>query len=136
MSQATLDDDDLFGEAAGEITENIESSLDAATAAIPDTDSIWTVEAENTLGVLNGLKGAFEVDDAESHLREAKKWFVVGKRADLFEDPDDIEAEIETIESLMEQIETAQDQVSALTRTLPEIRSTVDSISTESAQSD
>ena len=34
MSQSTLDDDELFGEAASEMREDVESSLAAARAAL------------------------------------------------------------------------------------------------------
>jgi hypothetical protein len=36
MAQTTLDDDDLFSEAASEMREDVESSLEKARAALPD----------------------------------------------------------------------------------------------------
>ena len=64
MSQATLEDDELFDEAASEMREDVEASLAEARGALPEADAIWDVEADNTLGVLNALKGALDVGDA------------------------------------------------------------------------
>ena len=126
MSQSTLDDDDLFGEAASEMREDVESSLAAARAALPEADAVWEVEADNTLGVLNSLRSALDVGDAEDHLRDAKKWYAVGKRADAFEDADDLEEAIEEVEELVEQITEAHETVSDLAATIPEVRSALE----------
>jgi hypothetical protein len=122
MSQATLDDDELFDEAATEMREDVESSLDAARAALPEADAVWDAEADNTLGVLNGLKGALDTGDAEAHLRDAKKWFAIGRKADAFEDADDLENELAELEETLGRITTAHEQVSELTATIPELR--------------
>ncbi|MEF8778578.1 MAG: DUF5790 family protein [Natronomonas sp.] len=122
MSQATLDDDDLFDEAATEMREDVEASLADARAALPDSDDVWDAEADNTLGVLNGLKGALDTGEAADHLRDAKKWFAMGREANAFEDAEDLEAEIETVETILTQITTAHEQVSELTATIPELR--------------
>jgi len=123
MSQSTLDDDELFGEAASEMREDVESSLAAARAALPEADAVWEVEADNTLGVLNSLRSALDVGDAEDHLRDAKKWYAVGERADAFEDADDLETAIEEIEELMASVTEAHGEVSDLAATIPELRS-------------
>jgi len=122
MSQATLDDDDLFDEAATEMREDVEASLADARAALPEPDAVWEAEADNTLGVLNGLKGALDTGEAADRLRDAKKWFAMGRKADAFEDADDLEAEIETVEAILTQITTAHEQVSELTASIPELR--------------
>ncbi|MEF8790057.1 MAG: DUF5790 family protein [Haloarculaceae archaeon] len=122
MSQSTLDDDELFGEAASEMREDVESSLAEARAALPEADAVWEVEADNTLGVLNSLRSALDVGDAEDHLRDAKKWYAVGKRADAFEDSEDLEAAIAEVEELMETVTEAHEQVSDLAATVPELR--------------
>ena len=126
MSQATLDDDELFDEAASEMREDVESSLADAKAALPESDDIWDADADNSLGVLNGLKGALDTGDAEDHLRSAKKQFVVGKKADAFDDADDLEADIAELEGLLESIVEAHDQVGDLTATIPELRGSLD----------
>lgn len=125
MSQATLDDEDLFDEAATEMREDVESSVQAAMDALPDADAVWTAEADNTLGVLNGLKGALDTGDAEDHLRDAKKWFAMGRKADAFEDAEDLETEIAELEDTLSQITTAHEQVSELTSVIPELRGTL-----------
>ncbi|PSQ36686.1 hypothetical protein BRD11_01030 [Halobacteriales archaeon SW_12_69_24] len=122
MSQATLDDDDLFDEAATEMRADVESSLEAARDALPSAAAIWDTEADNTLGVLNGLKGALDTGDAADHLRDAKKWYAVGTEADAFEDAGDLEAEVDELQRIIADVEAAHEQVSDLTATVPELR--------------
>ncbi|WP_255198638.1 DUF5790 family protein [Halorarius litoreus] len=122
MSQATFDDDELFGEAADEMRAAVEEALDAAREELPEADDIWDVEADNTLGVLNALKGALDTGDAADELREAKKQFVMGKRADAFEDADDLEEAIAELEELLGDIETAHEEASDLASTIPGLR--------------
>ena len=126
MSQATLDDDELFDEATSEMREDVEESLAAARGALPEADAIWEVDADNTLGVLNGLRSALDVGDAEEHLRDAKKWYTMGERADAFEDADDLAEAIEEVEDLMGQITEAHDEVSDLASTIPELRGSLE----------
>lgn len=133
MSQATLDDDELFDEAASEMREDVEASLAEARGALPEADAIWDVEADNTLGVLNALKGALDVGDAEDHLRDAKKWFAMGRKADAFEDADDLEEDIAEVEELLDQIVDANEQVGELTATIPELRGALEDAETEAA---
>ena len=121
-NQSTLADDDLFGEAAAEMREEVEGHLDDARASLPDADAVWDVEADNVLGVLNTLRSALDVGDAADHLRQAKKTFIVGRRADAFDDADDLEADIEELEGLVASIEDAEDLVGDLTGTVPGIR--------------
>ncbi len=124
MSQSTLDDDDeLMGEAASEIREDVETHLDAARTELPAAADVWETDAENTLGVLNGLKSALEIGEAEEHLRDARKWFMVGERADAFEDPESLQAEIDAIEALIEEIGDAREGVNDLVNTVPALRS-------------
>jgi hypothetical protein len=125
MSQSALDDDELFGEAASEMRADVEESLEAARSALPDADDVWETDGDNVLGVLNGLKGSLDVGDAADHLKEAKKWFTMGQRADAFDDADDLAADIETVEGLIADIEAAHDQVGELASTIPELRGTL-----------
>jgi hypothetical protein len=126
MSQATLDDDDLFGEAASEMRADVEDSLAAAREGLPAADDIWDVGSENTLGVLNGLRTALDAGDAAEHLRDAKKWYTMGERADAFDDADDLAEEIEAVEDLVTDIEEAREQVGDLTSTVPQLRSALE----------
>lgn len=127
MSQASLDDDELFGEAANEMRSDVETSLEEAWEALPAADDIWETDAENVLGVLNGLKSALNAGDAESHLRDAKKWYTMGERAGAFDDAEDLEAEISSIEDAIEDISAAGEQVGELTATIPALRGTLES---------
>ena len=126
MSQSKLGDDDLFGEAAEEMRADVEEHLAKARAALPDADDVWNTEADNVLGVLNGLHSALGAGDAEEHLRQAKKWYVIGERADAFEDADDLEEAIEDLEDLVEDLDEADEMVGDLTSTMPEIRSALE----------
>ncbi len=122
MSQSTFDDDELFGEAADEMRQDVEASLSEARAELPTADSVWEIKSDNILGVLNGLKSALDVGEAADHLRQAKKWFTLGSRADAFENPDDLEAEIEAVEGLLETVETAGTDAGDLAGTIPQLR--------------
>jgi len=122
MSQTSFDDDDLFGEAAEEMSDDVEQHLAEARAELPTPDSIWETSADNVLGVLNGLKSALDVGEAADHLRQAKKWFTLGSRADAFENTEELQAEIETVEELLETVDSASDEVSELTATIPALR--------------
>ncbi len=133
MSQTTLDDD-LFDEAAAEVRADVETHLEAAREALPTVDEIWNVEADNVLGVLNGLKGALDLDNAEAELRDAKKWYTMGERADAFDDADDLEAEIEAIADLIEAVEDAREAVGDLTTTLPELRGVLEDLAEQEAE--
>jgi len=132
MSQSTLDDDELFGEAASEMRSDVEESLAAARGALPEADDIWEVDADNTLGVLNALNSALDVGDARDNLRDAKKWYTMGERADAFEDADDLAADIEAVEDLIEDVEGASEQVGELTSTIPQLRGALEDAAEES----
>jgi hypothetical protein len=134
-NQSTLADDDLFGEAAAEMREEVEGHLDDARTSLPDADAVWDVEADNVLGVLNTLRSALDVGDAAEDLRQAKKTFIVGQRADAFDDPDELEAEIEELEGLVASVEDAEALVGDLTGTVPGIRNQLQEAA-ESADAD
>jgi hypothetical protein len=133
MSQSTLDDDELFGEAASEVRADVEAGLAAARAGLPDPDAVWTVDADNTLGALNGLRSALDVGDAAEGLREAKKWYAMGERADAFEDAADLETEIEELDGLLAAAEAARDQVGDLASTIPELKSDLEDAAGDAA---
>lgn len=122
MSQSTFDDDDLFGEAAAEMRAEVEDHLQDARESLPDPDAVWDVEADNVLGVLNSLRSALDTGDAADHLRQAKKQYVMGERADAFEDADDLETAIADLEELLEDVEAAHEQVGDLAGTVPQLR--------------
>ncbi len=126
MSQTALDDDELFGEAASEMRSDVESSLEAGWEALPDAEAIWETDAENSLGVLNGLKTALEIGDAEEHLRDAKKWFTMGKRAEAFEDAADLEEELAALEETIVEIEEAGEAAGELASTIPALKSSLE----------
>ena len=132
MSQSTFDDDDLFSEGADEMRADVERHLDAAKAELPSAAEVWDTDAENVLGVLNALKGALDVGDAADELRQAKKWYVIGERADAFEDAADLKTEIESVGELIEQISDAKEQVGSLAGTIPALKSALDDAESDS----
>ena len=125
MAQTTLDDEDLFSEAASEMREDVESSLERAEAALPDPETFWEIESENTLASLNTLSSALDAGDATDHLRDAKKWYTMGEKADAFDDADDLAAEIARVEKLVGDVESAGEQASDLASTVPELRDAI-----------
>jgi hypothetical protein len=135
MSQTTLNDDELFSEAASEMREDVETSLADARAQLPTGDELWDIDADNSLGALNGLRSALDVGEARDHLRDAKKWFTMGKEADAFEDSEDLAAEIETVEGLIADIEDAHEAVGDLASTVPQLRNSLEELD-ESADAD
>ena len=126
MSQSSLDDDELFGEAANEMRTDVEDALDEARDALPEPDDFWEVDADNVVGALNGLKNGLDAGEAVDHLRDAKKWFTMGQRAEAFDDADDLQAEIEEVEGLVTDIEDANDQVTDLAATVPGLKDQLD----------
>ncbi len=126
MSQTSLDDDELFGEAAEDLRSDIEASLAEARAALPDPDAVWEAEADNVVGVLNGLRAAMDPSDAEKHLRDAKKWYTMGERAHAFADADDLEEEIGAVEEVVDEMAEAREGISDLAGTVPQLRSTLE----------
>jgi hypothetical protein len=133
MSQTTLGDDELFGEAAAEVRADVEEHLGKARAELPDPDEVWETDADNVLGVLNGLRSALDAGDAEDHLRQAKKWYTMGDRADAFDDADDLAAAIEELETLIESIGDTHNDVSDLTNAVPELRGTLRDLDDDTA---
>lgn len=136
MTQATLDDDELFTEAASEMREDVEDSLDKARDSLPDADDVWDVDAENTLGVLNALKSSLDVGDARDDLRDAKKWFTMGKEADAFEDSESLAEEITAVEDLITDIEEAGDQVGDLASTIPGLKNALEAEDDDATDAD
>lgn len=126
MSQSTLDDEELFTEAASEMREDVEDSLAAARDELPGADDIWDVEADNTLGVLNSLSTALTLGDARENLRDAKKWYTMGKEADAFDDAEDLAEDIEAVEALLGDIDAAKEQASELASTIPQLKSALE----------
>ena len=127
MGQATLDDDDLFGEAADELRGDIQAALDEAEAALPDAEAVWTPEGDNLLGQLNALRGTLEPDAALESLREAKKWLAVAERSGALEDDDELSTRVASVEEKLSAMADARAAVGALTSTLPELRQALQS---------
>ncbi len=126
MAQTTLDDDDLFDEAASEIQADVEESLDRARAELPAAEAVWSVDADNTLGVLNTLRTALDAGEAADHLRDAKKWYTMGEQAGAFEDDDGLAEEIATVEELITDLESASEEAGELATTIPGLKDTLE----------
>lgn len=126
MSQMRLDDDELFSEAASDVRANVEEALGTARAALPTAADVWTVDAENTLGVLNALKATVAADEAAGHFREAKKWYTIGERAGAFDADEGLAGELAAVESVLDRLEATEEHVMRLTTALPDLRAELD----------
>lgn len=122
MDQVTLDNDELFGEAATELRDDIESALSEAEAALPDQDEVWSPDGENLLGQLNTLRGTLDTQEVQTHLREAKKWLAVAERSGALDDDDELSDRVTAVETKLSAIAQANEAVGELTSTLPELR--------------
>ena len=136
MTQSTLDDDELFGEAASEVRADVEAGLAEARAGLPEPGAIWDLDADNTLGALNALRSALDVEGAADGLRDAKKWYTMGERADAFEDAADLEAEIGELEEILADVEAAREQVGELASTIPELKSSLEDAAAAGEEAD
>jgi hypothetical protein len=76
--------------------------------------------------VLNSLGQALDTGDATERLRDAKKWYAMGERADAFDDADDLAAAIEDLEAVLADVETAHEHANELSSTVPELRGALD----------
>jgi hypothetical protein len=117
MAQSTLEDDELFDEASDEIRSDVEAALEDAREALPDSDDVLDVEGDNIIGVLNSLKTGLDGGEARDALREAKKWFGIGERADAFDEEfvEEAEDEIGEIENALGALDDAEESATELT---------------------
>lgn len=125
MAQSTLEDDELFDEASDEMREDVEEALEEARDALPDADDVLDVEGDNIIGVLNSLKSGLDAGDAEDALREAKKWFGIGRKADVFDDEfvGETEEELEQLEEALGSLADAEESATELTDSLASLKS-------------
>ncbi|WP_302083350.1 DUF5790 family protein [Salinibaculum rarum] len=128
MPDEEFDSEALFDEASQDVREKVENNLADAREAIPEANEIWEVDTDNILGVLNGLKNTLDIDGAAEAVSEAKKWYVIGDRADAFPDGEDLEAEIRDVQQVVDDLNEIYEQTSELTSSLPKARTEVDEI--------
>lgn len=121
--QVSLDDDELFSEASEEIEKKVEQKLKEARSSLPNSDSIMETDGENIIGVLNSFKSELEVENEES-LKEAMKWFEVGKRAGSFDEDfrKKVEEELNYINNIIKSIEEVRQKSMQLTDSIAELR--------------
>lgn len=122
MSQATLDDDDLFGEAADELRADIDVAVEEAYDALPDAETVWNPPGDNLLGQLNSLRSTLDVEAAREHVREAKKWREVGTRSGAIDEDDPIVEQVDDLEETLARFEETADAAADLTSALPVLR--------------
>lgn len=116
MAQSTFADDELFDEAADELREDVEAALDDARDALPNGDALLDVEGDNLVGVLNAAKADLDAEDARDALREAKKWYETGRRAESFDDDFAAETEdaIEDLDAAVDAVDDAEEAATEL----------------------
>lgn len=125
MAQSTLEDDELFDEASDEMREDVEEALEEAREALPDADELFEAEGDNVIGVLNSLKSGLDAGDAEEAFREAKKWFGIGTKADVFDEEfvEEKEEDIEELEEALGSLTDAEETATELTDTVASLKS-------------
>ncbi|MEZ3144567.1 DUF5790 family protein [Halobaculum sp. MBLA0143] len=123
MGQTTFDDDELLDEATDEKREVVREHLADARAELPTADAVWETDADNVLGALNGLSAALDTDAAVEPLRQARKEFLLGRQAGVFEESDELGEEIEAAVELVDSLQEAHERVGELTSTVPKLRS-------------
>lgn len=130
-TQDDTGDSELFEEAAEELRTDVDEALTAAREALPDTEDIWEVSAANTLGMLNTLRSEIDVEDAEVHLREAKKWYLLGERAGVFQSGDQRSEAINRAEEVIEHMEEADELLAELSSEVPQLRAALAEVEDE-----
>ncbi|MDL0118150.1 DUF5790 family protein [Halobacterium salinarum] len=122
MAQTTFDEDDLFEEATQEMQAEVDDALARARDAVPDTDIVLTSDEDDLDAILNALSSTLDTEEIETALEDAQKAFVLGQRADAFDNEYITETQA-AIETLTETVDTlhaidaaATDLNEALTR--------------------
>lgn len=112
MAQTTFDEDDLFDEATAEMQADVDDALARAREQIPSAETVLAADGDDLHAVLDSLTTTLNVEAIETALQEAQKAFVLGQRADAFDDDyiTDTEATIATLDettAALRSIETA-----------------------------
>jgi hypothetical protein len=126
------DTDALFSEASDELQEDVYEHLETAEEALPDVEAVWELDGGNVIGVLNQLQSTLKVDEAEESFQEARKWYLMGEKADAFDDGQqtDLEERIEEVEDTLDAMGEVRDGVDELIPELPELKSALEDVST------
>lgn len=113
----TFTDDELFGEAADEVKSDVDDCLARAIDEIPAEEAVRAVD-DTCFVDLDSLITTLNIDAVGTAIRDARKWFTIGKRAGTFnddyitkteaaiatfEETVDVLREIETVNKLVEE---------------------------------
>lgn len=112
MSQSTFDDDELFAEATEEIQADVEAAIARANEQLPTDDDLSAVDDETVPAVLDSVEAELTIEPIEDALAAAQKAFLVGQRADAFDDEYVTEteatiAQLRDATTILREIETA-----------------------------
>lgn len=86
--------------------------------------------------MLNALRSALDIGDATGHLRDAKKSYMMGERAEVFDDSDELSGRIAALEDAMADVEAAHEHASELASTIPELRGALDDLHADGGEAD
>lgn len=136
MGQTTFDDDELLDEATDETRETVREHLADARAELPTADAVWETDADNVLGALNGLSAALDTEAAAEPLRQARKEYLFGRQAGVFEEGDELGEELEAVADLVDDLQAAHERVGDLTSTVPKLRSDLQEANAETADAE
>lgn len=131
MSQSRFDDEELFAEATEEMQADVEEALARVTEHLPTDDVLFEVADESLPVVLESVDAALTIEPVEEALRDAQKAFLLGKRADAFDEEYVTETEA-TITQFQESIATLQ-EIETATADLADALSRFEELSSESS---
>lgn len=120
MSQTTFDEDELFDEASEEMQADVDNALARAREQIPGEETVLTADDGDLLAVLDSLTTTLDVEEIETALQGAQKAFVIGQRAEAFDDDfiNDTEATIATLEETTDTLRTIDTAATSLAEAL------------------
>jgi hypothetical protein len=121
-------EDELIDEASTDLEKEIIQTLNEVQEELPEVDSFWEVEdGGNVIGVLNSARsGVGDTEKVVSLLKEAKKTYVLGKRAGVFDDNSELGEMIDSRVELVESLDMVEGLFDELIPELPQIKEDVE----------
>lgn len=120
MSESMFDDDELFAEAAEELQVDVDDALTRAREHVPAEEVVLGADQDELQAVLASLTTTLDIEAIKDALQEARKAFVMGRRADAFDDEyiADTEATMTTLEDTVTTLQNIEAAATDLTEAL------------------
>lgn len=128
MSQTTFDEEELFDEATEEMQADVDDALARAREQLPGEEAILAADDDDLLTVIDSLTTTLDVDEVETALQEAQKAFVIGQRAEAFDDDyiSETEAIIATLKETTDALQAIDTAATDLAEALAAFRDVPD----------